>query len=75
MTSSALHATDGAGGGTRGSDGSDAQIFPTRKQYSVLTMNTLAFTVNFAIWTMFSELAFDTDADDGEHGPDRKSVV
>ena len=54
MTSSALHATDGAGGGTRGSDGSDAQIFPTRKQYSVLTMNTLAFTVNFAIWTMFS---------------------
>ncbi len=26
----------------------------TRKQYSVLTMNTLAFTVNFAVWTMFS---------------------
>jgi NNP family nitrate/nitrite transporter-like MFS transporter len=25
-----------------------------RKQISVLTMNTLAFTVNFAIWTMFS---------------------
>ena len=24
------------------------------KSYSVLTMNTLAFTVNFAIWTMFS---------------------
>ncbi len=24
------------------------------KRYSVLTMNTLAFTVNFAIWTMFS---------------------
>ena len=27
-----------------------------RKQYSVLTMNTLAFTVNFAVWTMFSVL-------------------
>jgi NNP family nitrate/nitrite transporter-like MFS transporter len=26
----------------------------TGKSYSVLTMNTLAFTVNFAIWTMFS---------------------
>jgi NNP family nitrate/nitrite transporter-like MFS transporter len=26
----------------------------TRKQISVLTMNTLAFTVNFAVWTMFS---------------------
>ena len=25
-----------------------------RKQISVLTMNTLAFTVNFAVWTMFS---------------------
>jgi MFS transporter, NNP family, nitrate/nitrite transporter len=24
------------------------------KQYSVLAMNTLAFTVNFAVWTMFS---------------------
>jgi NNP family nitrate/nitrite transporter-like MFS transporter len=24
------------------------------RRYSVLTMNTLAFTVNFAIWTMFS---------------------
>ena len=28
--------------------------FETRKQYSVLAMNTLAFTVNFAVWTMFS---------------------
>lgn len=27
---------------------------PARKQYSVLAMNTLAFTVNFAVWTMFS---------------------
>ena len=26
----------------------------SRQQISVLTMNTLAFTVNFAIWTMFS---------------------
>jgi NNP family nitrate/nitrite transporter-like MFS transporter len=26
----------------------------SRKQISVLTMNTLAFTVNFAVWTMFS---------------------
>jgi NNP family nitrate/nitrite transporter-like MFS transporter len=25
-----------------------------RKQVSVLSMNTLAFTVNFAVWTMFS---------------------
>ena len=25
-----------------------------RKQISVLTMNTLAFAVNFAVWTMFS---------------------
>ena len=31
-------------------------MFATDKarSYSVLTMNTLAFTVNFAIWTMFS---------------------
>ncbi len=28
--------------------------YDKRKQYSVLTMNTLAFTVNFAVWTMFS---------------------
>jgi NNP family nitrate/nitrite transporter-like MFS transporter len=32
----------GAGGGEK------------RKQYTVLAMNTLAFTVNFAVWTMFS---------------------
>ena len=25
-----------------------------RKQYTVLAMNTLAFTVNFAVWTMFA---------------------
>ena len=24
-----------------------------KKQISVLSMNTLAFTVNFAVWTMF----------------------
>lgn len=29
-------------------------IFDKRKQYSVLTMNTVAFTVNFMVWTMFS---------------------
>lgn len=34
--------------------GSELKEFDTRKQYSVLTMNTLAFTVNFAVWTMFS---------------------
>ena len=34
--------------------GGGAQVFETRKQYSVLSMNTLAFTVNFAVWTMFS---------------------
>ena len=28
--------------------------FDKRKQYTVLAMNTLAFTVNFAVWTMFS---------------------
>lgn len=32
------------------------QRFDKRKQISVLTMNTVAFTVNFAIWTMFSVL-------------------
>ena len=34
--------------------GEAPQVFQTRKQYSVLAMNTLAFTVNFAVWTMFS---------------------
>ena len=33
---------------------SPAYEYNKRKQISVLTMNTLAFTVNFAIWTMFS---------------------
>ena len=28
--------------------------YDKRKQISVLSMNTLAFTVNFAVWTMFS---------------------
>ena len=28
--------------------------YERKKQVSVLTMNTLAFTVNFAVWTMFS---------------------
>jgi MFS transporter, NNP family, nitrate/nitrite transporter len=31
-----------------------ATEFDPRKQYSVLAMNTMAFTVNFAVWTMFS---------------------
>ena len=34
--------------------GSGAGGYETRKQYTVLAMNTLAFTVNFAVWTMFS---------------------
>jgi NNP family nitrate/nitrite transporter-like MFS transporter len=29
-------------------------VYEKKKQISVLSMNTLAFTVNFAIWTMFS---------------------
>jgi NNP family nitrate/nitrite transporter-like MFS transporter len=45
--------TNGAGP-SGAAAGSDPQVFETRKQYSVLTMNTLAFTVNFAVWTMFS---------------------
>ncbi len=28
--------------------------FDRGKQVSVLTMNTFAFTVNFAVWTMFA---------------------
>ena len=28
--------------------------YDKKKQYTVLTMNTLAFTVNFAVWTMFA---------------------
>ena len=28
--------------------------FNKKKQISVLSMNTLAFTINFAVWTMFS---------------------
>ena len=41
-------------GQNRTPTGDGPQVFQTRKQYSVLAMNTLAFTVNFAIWTMFS---------------------
>jgi len=29
-------------------------IYDKKKQVSVLSMNTLAFTINFAVWTMFS---------------------
>lgn len=41
-------------GQARAQNRSAAPDFQTRKQYSVLAMNTLAFTVNFAVWTMFS---------------------
>lgn len=40
--------------GLRASTASEPKVSQTRKQYSVLAMNTLAFTVNFAVWTMFS---------------------
>ena len=40
--------------GVHGRSGGEAERLQTRKRYSVLAMNTLAFTVNFAIWTMFS---------------------
>ncbi len=33
---------------------SDTFQYEKKKQYSVLTMNTAAFTVNFMVWTMFS---------------------
>ena len=39
---------------TRAPTGDGPQVFQTRKQYSVLAMNTIAFTINFAVWTMFS---------------------
>ena len=29
-------------------------LYDKKKQISVLSMNTLAFTINFAVWTMFS---------------------
>ena len=29
-------------------------LYDKKKQVSVLSMNTLAFTINFAVWTMFS---------------------
>lgn len=37
----------------------------TRQRYTVLAMNTLAFTVNFAVWTMFSVLGVKIKADLG----------
>jgi NNP family nitrate/nitrite transporter-like MFS transporter len=33
---------------------SPAYEYDRKKQISVLSMNTLAFTINFAVWTMFS---------------------
>jgi MFS transporter, NNP family, nitrate/nitrite transporter len=41
-------------GQTPAQAGQSQPAYQTRKQYSVLAMNTLAFTVNFAVWTMFS---------------------
>jgi NNP family nitrate/nitrite transporter-like MFS transporter len=39
--------------------------FEPRKQYTVLAMNTLAFTVNFAVWTMFSVIGIKIQAELG----------
>ncbi len=39
--------------------------FEPRKQYTVLAMNTLAFTVNFAVWTMFSVIGIKIKAELG----------
>ncbi len=39
--------------------------FEPRKQYTVLAMNTLAFTVNFAVWTMFSVIGIKIQAEIG----------
>ena len=39
--------------------------FEKRKQVSVLTMNTLAFTVNFMVWTMFSIIGIKIKAELG----------
>lgn len=39
---------------TRAPTGDGPQVFQTRKQYSVLAASTIAFTINFAVWTMFS---------------------
>ena len=49
----------------RAPTGDGPQVFQTRKQYSVLAMNTLAFTVNFAIWTMFSVIGIRIKAELG----------
>ncbi|MDZ7752229.1 MAG: MFS transporter [Gammaproteobacteria bacterium] len=40
--------------GRRDHPDGDERVFERGKQISVLTMSTLAFTVNFAVWTMFS---------------------
>ena len=39
--------------------------YDKRKQYSVLAMNTLAFTVNFAVWTMFAVIGIKIKAELG----------
>ncbi len=40
-------------------------VYDKRKQYTVLTMNTLAFTVNFAVWTMFAVIGIKIKAELG----------
>ncbi|MEE8352659.1 MAG: MFS transporter [Rhodospirillales bacterium] len=37
--------------------------FDKKKQYTVLAMNTLAFTVNFAVWTMFAVIGIKIKAE------------
>lgn len=49
------------GGSVSAADSGETQVSRAenshkRKSYTVLTMNTMAFTVNFAVWTMFSVL-------------------
>ena len=39
--------------------------YEPRKQYTVLAMNTLAFTVNFAVWTMFAVIGIKIKAELG----------
>ncbi|MFQ5551682.1 MAG: MFS transporter, partial [Gemmatimonadales bacterium] len=39
--------------------------YDKRKQYSVLAMNTLAFTVNFAVWTLFAVIGIKIKAELG----------
>jgi len=47
----------------------------TGKQYSVLTMNTMAFTVNFAVWTMFSIIVLHIQKDLGLSNTEKGILV